>query len=63
MYVHRLIRWKGENNEIVYKKCCMRFCATGVKHGVEEWVKTSTMRWFGYTEDMKSEEIVKIVCE
>ncbi len=36
-------------------------CACGVKCGVVEWVKRNTLRWFGCTERMDSEEFVKKV--
>ncbi len=37
----------------------------GVNCGVVEWAKRNTLRWFGYIESMKSEELVEKVhvCE
>ncbi len=35
--------------------------ANEVKCGVVEWVKRNTLRWFGHTERMGSEELVKKV--
>ncbi len=35
--------------------------ANGVNCGVVEWVKRNTLRWFGHTERMGSEEFVKKV--
>ncbi len=57
-------RWEGESNESVSERCSMGACANGVKCGVVEWVKRNTLRWFGYIERMKSEELMKKnVCE
>ncbi len=35
----------------------------GVNCGVLEWVKRTTLRWFGHVERMESEELVKRVNE
>ena len=56
-----MTRWEGESNEVVYEKCGMGSCASGIKCGVVEWVKRNTLRWFGHMERMKSEEFVKKV--
>ncbi len=37
----------------------MRGRGSGVECGVVEWVKRSTLRWFGHTERMGNEEFVK----
>ncbi len=51
-------RLDGLNN--VYERCGMRGCGSGVQCGVVEWVKRSTLRWFGHTERMENEEFVKV---
>ncbi len=45
----------------VYERCGMRGRGSGVGCGVVEWVKGSTLRWFGHTERMGNEEFVKKV--
>ena len=52
--VYGLTRWEGESNESVYEKCDMGPCANGVKCGVVEWVKRSTLWRFGHIERKKS---------
>ena len=54
-------RWDGESNENVYERCGMGERANGVRCGVVEWVKRSTLRWFGHVERMGSDEFVKKV--
>ncbi len=54
-------RWDGLNNESVYERCGMRGRGSGVECGVVEWVKRSTLRWFGHTERMGNEEFPKKV--
>ncbi len=54
-------RWDGLNNESVYEKCGMRGRGSGVECDVVEWVKSSTLRWFGHIERMGNEEFVKKV--
>ncbi len=39
----------------------MRGRGSGVGCGVLEWVKRSTLRWFGHIERMENEEFVKTV--
>ncbi len=39
----------------------MRGHGNGVGCGVVEWVKRSTLRWFGHIERMKKEDFVKKV--
>ncbi len=39
----------------------MRGCGSGVGWGAVEWVKKSTLRWFGNIERMENEEFVKKV--
>ncbi len=38
----------------------MRGCGSGLECGVVEWVKRSTLRWFGHIERMGIEEFVKV---
>ncbi len=38
----------------------MRGPGSGVCCGVVEWVKRSTLRWFGHIERMRNEELVKV---
>ncbi len=52
-------RWSGENNENEYERCGMESHANGVNCGVVEWVKRNTMRRFGHTERMESDEFIK----
>ena len=49
--------------ESVYERCDAGLHAKGVKCGVVEWMKTNTIRWFGYMGRKKSEEFVKKVYE
>ncbi len=53
-------RRDGLSNESVYERCGMTLCGSGVGCGVVEWVKRSTLRWFGHTERMGTEEFVKV---
>ncbi len=57
----RVNRWGGVSNENVYERCGMRVCGSGVGCSVVEWVKRSTLRWFGCIERMAIEEFVKRV--
>ncbi len=52
-------RWDGKSNENVYERCGMGSRTNGVNCGVVEWMKRNTLRWFGHTERMGSEEFVK----
>ncbi len=52
-------RWDGVSNESMYERCGMRGCESGVGCGAVEWVKRSTLRWFGHVERMENEEYVK----
>ncbi len=38
----------------------MRGHGSGVRCGVVEWVKRSTLRWFGHIERMGNEKFVKV---
>ncbi len=52
-------RWDGLSNESVYETCSMRRHGSGIACGVVDWVKRSTLRWFGHTERKENEEFVK----
>ncbi len=54
-------RWDGLSNESVYVRCGMRGRGSGVGCCVVEWVKRSTLRWFGHIERKENEEFVKKV--
>ncbi len=43
----------------MYERCGMRGCGSGMGCGVVEWVKRSTLRWFGLFERMENKEFVK----
>ncbi len=45
----------------VHERCGMREHGSGVGHCVVEWVKRSTLRWFGHIERMENAESVKKV--
>ncbi len=53
-------RWDGVSNENLYESCGMRGRGSGVECEVLEWVKRSTLRWFGHIERMETEEFVKV---
>ncbi len=46
---------------VLYERCGMRGHGSGVGCGVVEWVKRSTLRWFGHIERMGNEKFVKKV--
>ncbi len=50
-----------QGKESVYERCGKRGSGSGVGCGVVEWVKGSTLRWFGHIERMGNEEFVKKV--
>ncbi len=54
-------RWDGLSNESVYERCGMREHGRWVGCGVVEWVKRSTLRWFGHIGRIEYEEFVKKV--
>ncbi len=45
-------RWDGLSNGSVFERCGKRGHGGGVGCGVVEWVKRSTLRWFGHIERM-----------
>ncbi len=54
-------RWDRLSNKSVYERCGMRGRGSGVGCSVVEWVKRSTLRWFGHIERMENEEFAKKV--
>ncbi len=54
-------RWDKLSHESVNERCGMRERESGVECSVVEWVKRSTLRWFGHIEMMGNEEFVKKV--
>ncbi len=44
----------------MYERCGMRGRGSGVWCGVVEWVKRTTLGWFGHIERLGNEEFVKI---
>ncbi len=44
----------------MYERCVMRGRGSGVGCGMVEWVKRSTLRWFGHIERIENEEFVKV---
>ena len=58
-----LTRWDRERNESVYERFGMMEKGVGVNCGVVEWVKRSTLRWYGHVERMKDGELVKRIYE
>jgi len=54
-------RLDGESNESVYNRFGMTSRGEGMKCGVVEGVKRSTLRWFGHMERMDESEMTKRV--
>jgi len=54
-------RLDGESNESVYNRFGMTSKGEGMKCGVVEGVKRSTLRWFGHMERMDECEMTKRV--
>ncbi len=44
----------------MYERCGLRGRGSGMGCGVMEWVKRSTLRWFGHIERMGNEEFVQV---
>ncbi len=53
-------RWDGLSSKSVYERCGMRGSGSGGGCGVVEWVKRSTLRWFGHIQRVGNEEFVKV---
>ncbi len=47
----------------VYERCGMSECGNGVGCDVVEWVKRSTLRWFGHIERMGNEFVKRVYFE
>ncbi len=45
----------------LYERCGMRGCGSGVGSDGVEWVKRSSLRWFGHIKRMENKEFVKKV--
>ncbi len=41
-------KWDRESNEETYRRFGMNETAVGMDCGVVEWVKRSTLRWYGH---------------
>ena len=54
-------RWEDESNESVHERSGMGPFTNRVKCGVVEWMKQSSLRWFGHIGRKKIEEFVKKV--
>ncbi len=54
-------RWDALSNESVYERCGMRGRGNGVRCGVVEWMKRSTLRWFRHIERMGNEELLRFM--
>ncbi len=54
-------RCVGLSNASMYERCGMREGGSGVGCGVVEWMKRSTLCWFGHIKRMGNEEFVKKV--
>ncbi len=54
-------RWDGLSNESVYERCGMSGRGNEVGCGVVEWVKRSTLRWFGHIERMGNKEFLRCI--
>ncbi len=55
------MKQEGEQRKTVYERCGMRKHGSGVGCGVIEWVKRSTLRWFGHIERIENKEYVNKV--
>ncbi len=56
-------RWDRESNEKTYGRFDMSEAAAGVEYGVVEWVKQSTLRWYGQIMRMNECDFTKRVYE
>ncbi len=43
-----VLRWDGESNEDMYRRFSMSETAVEMDCGLVEWVKQSTLRWYGH---------------
>ncbi len=56
-------RWDRESNEDTYGRFGMSETAVGMDYGVIEWVKRSTLRWYGHVMRMNECDFTKRVYE
>ncbi len=56
-------RWDGESNEDIHRKFGMIETAVGMDYGVVEWVKQSTLRWYGHMMRMNECDFTERVYE
>ncbi len=56
-------RWDRESNEDMYRRFGMSESAVGMDCGVVEWVKRSTLRWYGHVMRMNECYFTKKVYE
>ncbi len=56
-------RWDGESNEDMYGRFGMSEATVGMDCGVVEWVKRSTLRWYGLVMRMNECAFTKRVYE
>ncbi len=56
-------RWDRESNEDTYWRFGMSEAAVGVDCGVVEWVKRSTLRWYGHKMKMNECDFTKSIYE
>ncbi len=56
-------RWDRDSNEDMYRRFGMSETAVGMDCGVGEWVKRSTLRWYGHVMRMNECDFAKRVYE
>ncbi len=56
-------RWDRESNEDMYRRFGMSETAVGMDCGVVEWVKRSTLRWYGHVKRMNECDFTRRVFE
>ncbi len=56
-----VLRWDGESNEDIYGRFGMSKAAVGMDCEVVEWVKQSTLRWYGHVMRMNACDFTKRV--
>ncbi len=56
-------RWDGESNKDMYGRFGMSKAAVGMDCGVIDWVKQSTLRWYGNVMRMNECSFTKRVYE
>ncbi len=56
-------RWDGDSNEDMYERFGMSKTVVGMDCGMVEWVKPSTLRWYGHVMRMNECDFTKRVYE